>query len=75
MESVSQRTSPRSSVVVQGMGQDGNRKNRLSRTGRYPGHMGFNPFRDAEHSKFDVAVAAVVIVATLALVGWAFLGG
>lgn len=57
------------------MGQDGNRKNRLSRTGRYPGHMGFNPFRDAEHSKFDVAVAAVVIVATLALVGWAFLGG
>ena len=37
--------------------------------------MGLNPFQDAEHSKFDVAVAAIVIAATLALVGWAFLGG
>ncbi len=48
---------------------------RLIRTTRYPDGMGLNPFRDAQHSKFDVAVAAVVVVATLALVGWAFLGG
>ena len=42
---------------------------------RYPGHMGFNPFREQRHGVFDVAMVVVAVAITLALVAWGFFGG
>lgn len=44
-------------------------------TGVYRSPMGFNPFREERHSRFDVAMVVAAIVATLALVVWALFGG
>lgn len=37
--------------------------------------MGFNPFREEEHSILDVVLVVVAVSVTAALVAWAFLGG
>lgn len=38
-------------------------------------HMGFNPFREEQHSRLDVGLVIVAVLITLGLVAWGFFGG